>query len=71
MKQKNLALRNYKAEPNYYTKERTSDKEDYDNESIYDITETKCDIADTYYTQDKYRSSHNCKSKHQYQNSIQ
>ena len=35
-----------KVKPTYYTKE-TSDEEDYDNESNYDTTDTKCDIADT------------------------
>ena len=56
-----------KVEPTYYTKEITSDEEDYDNKS-YDTIDTKCDIADTYYTQDNYRRSHNSKFKYQYQN---
>ena len=50
-----------KAEPTYYTKETTSDEEDYDNKSNYDI-------ADTYYTQEKYRRPYTNKHKPQYQN---
>ena len=47
-----------KAEPTYYTKEATSDEEDYDNKGNYDAADTKCDIADTYYTEDKYSMEH-------------
>ena len=36
-----------KVKPTYYTKETTPDEEDYDNESNYDTTDTKCDTADT------------------------
>lgn len=57
-----------KAEPTYYTKETTSDEEDYDNENNYGTADTKCDIADTYYTQEKYRRSHTSKYKYQYRN---
>ena len=56
-----------KVEQIYYTKETTSDEDDYDHESNYDTTDKKCNIADTYYTQDKYRRSYNNKYK-QYQN---
>ena len=55
-----------KAEPTYYTKEKISD-EDYDNESNYDIADTKFDIADTYYTQDKYKRQYqNPKQRHNF-----
>ena len=50
-----------KPEPTYYTKETTSDEEHCDNESNYDI-------ADTYYTQEKYRRPYTNKHKPQYQN---
>ena len=34
-----------KQKPTYYTKETTSYKEDFDNESNYNIADTRCDVT--------------------------